>query len=58
MRLQRVSMPMSQIHGKIAIEATHKRLTLCARLRFSPIRSNSIQESNLADQIVLANDSG
>ena len=48
MRLQRVSMSLSQIRDKIAIDATHKRLTLCACLRFAPIRSNSIQESHLA----------
>jgi hypothetical protein len=35
MRQQDVSMPMSQIRGKIAIEATHKRLALRAHLRFS-----------------------
>jgi hypothetical protein len=32
MRHQGLSMPMSQIHGKIAIEATHKRLALRAHL--------------------------
>jgi len=31
-----VSMPMSQIHGKIAIEATHKPGHSAAHLRLSP----------------------